>query len=782
MTQIFIYGWWPGGAGAINAGGSTRLFNDPGNWTNNNKVEVLGGGGLGLNGSPGDIQSASGSGGGGGAYAWAANMSPTFPVSFQLSFGTGAANAGSNNLPAWWGGSTQSAGNIVVKTGGVGTQGIGGSIGSSSPGAGGNIAYPQGSFGGSGGAGVQNITGSNVGAGGGGGAGGPHGAGATAPNVTSGTVSGPGGAGDNGQTPAPAAGATNSGTQWDHLHGVGSGGGGGLSGVAAPPGGNFGGGGGGGYNSSSAGGPPGNGIIVVTYQPLRTSTQIFLYTGTTSFPNPGNWNPSNNKIECVGPGGYGGPWGPGCMNAAIGSGGGGGAYAWAANLSPTFPAPVLIPAPIRGNAAITDQVGSTWWSGFSQAAGNVIARFGMSGVGSTFGQTTTPGVGGNLAYPQGNFGGTGGTGNQNQGGAGGVGGQGGGGGAGGPHGVGLVGGSSASGPGVNTLGYGGAGDNGTTPQATTGANNGTQWDNIHGIGSGSSGNDTASAGAGYVGGLFGGGSGAVYASYATLAGGNGLIVITYTPTPPPPRTSTQIFLYAGVTRFPNPGNWSPNNNKVEVVGTGGWGPQYFQTNPPCPVRQGAGGGGGGAYASTINSAPTFPAAVQIQVGQSLVGLNNFWNAQASTPGNVWAGCGGPGSVGGGSGNVTGYPNPTAGGQGGNPSGQTGGGGGGAGGPHGVGSAGSGIVGGAGDIGQTPQQPTGGGAGYSGIQWDDIHGIGGGGAGNANGPGGVGGNFGAGGGGGSGNNSTTNPNNYGPGIVVLTYTPALAPQGQAQIMA
>lgn len=778
MTQIFLYGI-PRGFSTTNQAG--LVFPNPGNWNPTaNKIECIGAGGYGGSSMVADINNVAGGGGGGGAYAVASNMALTFPVAYNTIPSYAAAPPGNQAQASWWVNWNNSAGNVVATPGSPGST-FGGSSSNSSPGIGGVAGYPSGFAGANGGGGSQSAQATTGGAGGGGGAGGPHGAGTVGGNF-SGNISGAGGAADAGNTAAPVSGNGINGTQFDHLHGIGSGSFGGLSQTQSFSGGNFGGAGGGSFGSQGTGSSGGPGLIVITYTPTpRVSTQIFLYTGTTSFPNPGNWT-TNNKIECVGPGGYGGPWGPGCMNAAIGSGGGGGAYAWAANLSPTFPAPVLIPAPIRGNAATPDQSGSTWWSGFSQAAGNIIARLGRSGTGSSSTQQTSPGVGGNLAYPQGNFGGTGGTGNQNQGGAGGTGGQGGGGGAGGPNGVGLVGGSSASGPGINTLGYGGAGDNGTTPQAITGANNGTQWDNIHGIGSGSSGSNNSAAGTGYVGGLFGGGSGGVYAGNNTLAGGNGLIVISYVPTPPPPRTSTQIFLYAGVTRFPNPGNWNAANNKVEVVGTGGWGPQYFMTNPPCPVRQGAGGGGGGAYASTINSAPTFPAAVLIQVGQSLSGLNNFWNAQASTPGNVWAGCGGPGSVGGGSGNVTGYPNPVAGGQGGNPSGQTGGGGGGAGGPHGVGSAGSGIVGGAGDIGQTPQQPTGGGVGYSGTQWDNIHGIGGGGAGNSNGPGGVGGNFGAGGGGGSGNNSVTNPNNFGPGIVVLTYTPALAPQGQAQIMA
>lgn len=492
-------------------------------------------------------------------------------------------------------------------------------------------------------------------------------------------------------------------------------------------------------------------------------TQIFIYRtpgGTQVFNDPGNWVAAGSMIECVGCGGVGGRGAGGCVNTQSGAGGGGGSYSFAANVTPTFPVQYQ-----ANNASAT-----SWWNGSTQSPGNVIGDWGRQAGSNNITGTTTPGAGGTITYPAGFVGAAGGAGVVNNQGAGG------GGGAGGMHGAGSAG---VAGSGA-TSGVGGAGDGGRTPGgALNSTAPGTQWDHLHGIGGGGGGGTTASTNLG-VGGNFGGGGGGGFAiTNSGGAGGGCLIVVTYTP-----RTSTQIFLYAGVTRFPNPGNWTAVNNQVEVVGTGGWGPQYFMTNPPCPVRQGAGGGGGGAYASTINSAPTFPAAVQIAVGQSLSGINNYWNAQASSPGNVWAGCGGPGSVGGGSGNVTGYPNPVAGGQGGNPSGQTGGGGGGAGGMHGVGSIGSGIVGGAGDAGNTPQQGTNGGVGNSGTQWDNIHGIGGGGAGNANGPGGIGGNFGAGGGGGSGNNATANPNNFGPGIVVLTYTPALvlAPRGQAQIMA
>jgi len=38
-----------------------------------------------------------------------------------------------------------------------------------------------------------------------------------------------------------------------------------------------------------------------------TPTQIFLIAKDTpfTFPDPGNWDPTNNTVECIGSGGYG---------------------------------------------------------------------------------------------------------------------------------------------------------------------------------------------------------------------------------------------------------------------------------------------------------------------------------------------------------------------------------------------------------------------------------------------------------------------------------------------
>lgn len=265
MTQVFIYGWASifGGNG-INPAGSTRLFNNPGNWTSSNRIECVGAGGGGSVGGSSCLSGSGGSGGGGGAYAGASNMSPAFPVAFQGSAGASGTGAQYTNIlsPTWWGANAQSAGNIVAGSGAAASSSS--LDASSNPGAGGTTAYPSGAAGATGGAGVQG----NQGAGGGGGAGGMHGAG-SAGAAGSGGTSGAGGAGDGGQTPGSPVASANSGTQWDHLHGIGAGSGGMqtqvVNGVA---GGNFGGGGGGGFAFQSyRGGVGANSLIVVTYTP-----------------------------------------------------------------------------------------------------------------------------------------------------------------------------------------------------------------------------------------------------------------------------------------------------------------------------------------------------------------------------------------------------------------------------------------------------------------------------------------------------------------------------------
>lgn len=506
-------------------------------------------------------------------------------------------------------------------------------------------------------------------------------------------------------------------------------------------------------------------------------TQVFLYRNVTSFPDPGNWNPANNKVECIGAGGNGSAaWNPMPPNGGpnVGFGGGGGAYAWAVNLNPIFPVPTGITGPIVGINSGTNFGSAAIWPNINAL---VSAQCGNSGQGMGGG-----GQGGSAGTPNGFAGGSGGS-------MGGTGNGSGGGGAGGPLGAGTAG---------VTGGAGGAADSGTIPGGSQGQHgvSGTNWDAIHGIGSGGGGGITSGANGGAAG-SFGGGAGSQAGNntpQASTAGSNGLIVITYAQ----PRTTTEIFLHNGVVSFPNPGNWNPASNKVECVGMGGVGAPglvgSFSASGP--------GGGGGGYGWAVNLGPTFPVTVNVPAYEPQPGFpagTCFWNGTASSPGNVSAAFGfagsnaisGGSSLGGGGGSA--YPNPSVGGTGGNgvtqDQGQGAGGGGGGAGPHGnglVGVAGSGNTsgaGGAGDAGNTPA-PTSAGQMVTGTQWDNIYGIGSGGY-AASGVVGNAGNFGGGGAGGYGYNEASSPSGAGGSpLMVITYTPlvAAAPQGQVQIMA
>jgi hypothetical protein len=220
----------------------------------------------------------------------------------------------------------------------------------------------------------------------------------------------------------------------------------------------------------------------------------FLLSGTTSFADPGSWNPASNTIDCIGSGGAA----SGRQSASIGGvGGGGGAFARVTNQSPTFPVTVAIPA---AGAQSTCSFGSV-----------CIADYGRTGT------TATAGAGGLTANSTGSTLNAGGSGRRpttgNNGG--------GGGGAGGPSGAGA----SA------TTNIGGAGDGGNTaaPAANADGNDGTQYDATHGSGSGGSGR-SGSNGNGRAGGSYGGGGGGSYTQAANAggAGSPGLIRINWT--------------------------------------------------------------------------------------------------------------------------------------------------------------------------------------------------------------------------------------------------------------
>lgn len=215
-----------------------------------------------------------------------------------------------------------------------------------------------------------------------------------------------------------------------------------------------------------------------------------------------------------------------------------------------------------------------------------------------------------------------------------------------------------------------------------------------------------------------------------------------------------------------------SNITVECVGGGG-GAKYRDA------------GGGGEYASSSVAYTSESPVSNIQIGQGggnqANGTETHWNTDVviAKPGLTGVYLGGPGGTGG-TGDTT-YDGGNGGG--GNNSG--GGGGGGAGGASGAGVNGtsstsnSGMAGGAGNnnsdgggTGGTAGGAGAGGAGGNGTNFESTYGSGGGGGGGGhNQPGGNGGLYG-GGGGAAGNYSSSGVGKN--GIIVITYTPLVAP--------
>jgi len=296
---------------------------------------------------------------------------------------------------------------------------------------------------------------------------------------------------------------------------------------------------------------------------------------TTSWTVPSDFNPSNNALYLIGAGGGG----AGSLNATNhwnGGGGGGGGYAGATNVL------------ISGGSSITVAVGNG-------GAGGAVGSNGTAGVTTVFGSYSAGGGGGGTTGTAGALaGGAGGVGTTYTGGRGGgvsqgsavqgVGGAGGGGSAGpfgnggaggyntspssnnagaggGGNGGGVAGGNAVSAsPGAGGNGYLGTGGGGTTTATSTGTNGGGGGGTYVGglPGFGSTGLEilktvgSAGGGGGYTSGTaataragvdYGaGGSGAAVSSAGVTSaggtGGNGLIVITYTP-----RTATGNFFF-----------------------------------------------------------------------------------------------------------------------------------------------------------------------------------------------------------------------------------------------
>lgn len=252
----------------------------PNDWNNaSNTIEMIGGGGGGAGGKTAGAKKESGGGGGGGAYAKISNLTLTAGGSVTIQVGSaGAGGASQANGTAGtatiFNGATCAGASACAENGSAGLAPVNGST----AGAGGTTAGSVGTTlfaGGSGGAGNSGATGDG---GGGGGAAGLNGIG----NNGAGSTSGVGGSGDAGF--GGAGGALNSvggnGTEYDATHGSGGGGGGGGSATLGQNGGTYGAGGGGG-SGNTTGGSGTQGLIVITYTPLISTT---LGDGT----NPGN--------------------------------------------------------------------------------------------------------------------------------------------------------------------------------------------------------------------------------------------------------------------------------------------------------------------------------------------------------------------------------------------------------------------------------------------------------------------------------------------------------------
>ncbi|PWT78222.1 MAG: hypothetical protein C5B60_01540 [Chloroflexi bacterium] len=235
-------------------------------------------------------------------------------------------------------------------------------------------------------------------------------------------------------------------------------------------------------------------------------TQIVLTSASVSpWVVPGDWN-NTNTIEAIGAGGNG--WGPGSGFFA----GGGGAYAKISNLT------------LTPGANITFQIGLPQAVGVAAGAGttppmNTWFRDGATLV-AAGAATKVSGAAGTAANSVGTVKNSGGAGSNS------------GGGAGGPTGAGLagVGGGAPNVGGAGDAGSatGGVGGVGSAPAGNGG--DGTLWTPNGGSGGGGGCDHVGGAGNG---GRWGGG-GATTNWGGTGLGGNGVIVITYTPIPPPP--------------------------------------------------------------------------------------------------------------------------------------------------------------------------------------------------------------------------------------------------------
>ncbi|MDP2741232.1 MAG: hypothetical protein Q8O66_00900, partial [bacterium] len=252
------------------------------------------------------------------------------------------------------------------------------------------------------------------------------------------------------------------------------------------------------------------------------------------------------------------------------------------------------------------------------------------------------------------------------------------------------------------------------------------------------------------------------------------------------------------TTWTVPTDWNNASNTIEIIGAGGGG--STGAGSPGTQNKGGGGGGGAAYAKITGFSTSTGNLIKIQVGPGGAADTNGtltyfnWNGSGSTStcsGTTMSSCANAGGTGtfpnGGAAGASSTSVGTirnAGGAGG--AGQTakntnGGGAGGAAGPNGNGNVGQPSTGtsagGSGDAGSggtggpagTPPTSNGG----DGTEWTTAGSGGGGGGANANTTaGGAGGLYGAGGGGGRSAGGAGGAGNQ--GVIVITYTPVVAP--------
>jgi hypothetical protein len=230
---------------------------------------------------------------------------------------------------------------------------------------------------------------------------------------------------------------------------------------------------------------------------------IYLLSGTT-ITLPNDWNPNNNKIYLIGGGGGGGQGFYNGSSIGAGGGGGGGGFLLVQNFSA---APGAIISYAVGSGGGNGQFGgsTTWNSGAfgtnGGAPGNVTSG-GAGGIGGTFN------------------GGNGGTGTGIAG-AGNAAGSGGGGGAGGPLGAGANGGNGFFSSSIGGAGGGGGGNGGgSVGQIATFGVGGAGGNNASGVGGGAASSSVSNAGT-----LGGGSSGYPTAGYLAVTSSTGVDIL-----------------------------------------------------------------------------------------------------------------------------------------------------------------------------------------------------------------------------------------------------------------